>query len=39
VERAEQLIGEGQTVQAAALHCGLKSPNQLRSLLRRHRGA
>jgi transcriptional regulator GlxA family with amidase domain len=39
VERAEQLIGEGQTVQSAALHCGLKSPNQLRSLLRRHRGA
>lgn len=38
VERAAQLIGEGQTVQSAALHCGLKSPNQLRSLLRRHRG-
>ena len=39
VERAAQLIGEGQTVQSAALHCGLKSPNQLRSLLRRHHGA
>lgn len=39
VERAEQLIGEGQTMQSAALHCGLKSTNQLRSLLRRHRGA
>lgn len=37
VERAEQLIGDGQTVQSAALHCGLKSTNQLRSLLRRHR--
>ncbi|TDW99909.1 AraC family transcriptional regulator with amidase-like domain [Dinghuibacter silviterrae] len=39
VERAEQLISDGQTMQAAALHCGLKSTNQLRSLLRRHRGA
>jgi transcriptional regulator GlxA family with amidase domain len=38
VERAEQLISEGQTMQSAALHCGLKSTNQLRSLLRRHRG-
>jgi transcriptional regulator GlxA family with amidase domain len=38
VERAEQLIGEGQTMQSAALHCGLRSTNQLRSLLKRHRG-
>ncbi len=37
VERAEQLIGEGQTMQSAALQCGLKSTNQLRTLLKRHR--
>jgi transcriptional regulator GlxA family with amidase domain len=35
-ERALQLIGEGLTKQAAALQCGLKSTNQLRSLLKRH---
>lgn len=32
-ERAAQLIGEGHTVQSAALSCGLKSANQLRHLL------
>ena len=32
-ERAAQLISEGDTMQAAALQCGLKSTNQLRHLL------
>ncbi len=32
-ERAEQLINEGHSLQAAALHCGLKSANSLRKLL------
>ena len=34
-ERAEQLMGEGHTLKAAALQCGLKSPQQLRHLLNR----
>lgn len=34
--RANQLIAEGQTMQAAALSCGLKSTNQLRALLKRN---
>jgi transcriptional regulator GlxA family with amidase domain len=33
IERAEQLINEGHSMQAAALHCGLKSVNSLRHLL------
>jgi len=33
-ERASQLIKEGETMQAAALACGLKSTNQLRQLLK-----
>ena len=33
-ERADQLISEGQTVQATASDCGLKSTNQLRHLLK-----
>ena len=32
-ERAEQLINEGHSLQATALHCGLKSVNSLRQLL------
>ena len=32
-EKATRLISEGHTMQAAALHCGLKSTNQLRHLL------
>jgi transcriptional regulator GlxA family with amidase domain len=32
-ERARQLIGEGHTLQATALHCGLKSVNGLKHLL------
>jgi transcriptional regulator GlxA family with amidase domain len=35
-EYAEKLVSEGHTLQATALHCGLKSINQLRHLLRRH---
>jgi transcriptional regulator GlxA family with amidase domain len=33
---AERLVNEGHTLQAAALHCGLKSTNQLRHLLKRY---
>jgi transcriptional regulator GlxA family with amidase domain len=36
-EHAEKLLAEGHTLQATALHCGLKSTNQLRHLLSRHR--
>jgi transcriptional regulator GlxA family with amidase domain len=36
-EHAEKLIGEGHTLQAVALHCGLKSTNQLHHLLARYR--
>jgi transcriptional regulator GlxA family with amidase domain len=36
-EYAERLIGEGHTLQAAALHCGLKSTHQLHHLLSRSR--
>lgn len=39
IERAQQLISEGQTMQSAALHCGLRSTNQLRSLLRKRQEA
>lgn len=35
-EHAIQLIKDGFTVQSAALQCGLKSPNQLRSILNRY---
>ena len=33
---AQKLIAEGHTLQAAALHCGLKSVNQLRFLLKQY---
>jgi transcriptional regulator GlxA family with amidase domain len=33
VEHAKHLIQQGHTLQATALHCGLKSTNQLRHLL------
>jgi transcriptional regulator GlxA family with amidase domain len=36
-EHAEKLLSEGHTFQAVALHCGLKSTNQLRHLLNRYR--
>jgi transcriptional regulator GlxA family with amidase domain len=36
-EHAEKLIAEGHTLQAAALHCGFKSTNQLRHLRSRYR--
>jgi transcriptional regulator GlxA family with amidase domain len=35
-ERAAQLMNDGHTLQAAALHCGLKSSSQLRQLLKRN---
>lgn len=38
VERAIKLLGEGHKVASAASACGLKSENQLRSLLRKHQG-
>ncbi|MEM9676180.1 MAG: DJ-1/PfpI family protein [Bacteroidota bacterium] len=38
VERATKLLGEGHKVASAAAACGLKSENQLRSLLRKYRG-
>jgi transcriptional regulator GlxA family with amidase domain len=34
--RALQLLKNGVTVQSATLQCGLKSPNQLRTLLKRY---
>lgn len=36
VARAAQLLKEGATLQAAAVQCGFKSVNSLRSLLARH---
>lgn len=36
VERAVQLLSSGSKVSATALECGLQSPNQLRSLLKKH---
>lgn len=36
VERALQLLADGQKVEAVALSCGLQSTNQLRSLLKKH---
>jgi transcriptional regulator GlxA family with amidase domain len=38
-ERAGQLISEGHTLQATALHCGFKSVNSLRQLLNNHLSA
>jgi transcriptional regulator GlxA family with amidase domain len=38
VERATKLLGEGHKVASAASACGLKSENQLRSLLRKYQG-
>lgn len=35
-ERATMLLNEGHTMQAVALHCGLKSVNSLRKLLKKH---
>jgi transcriptional regulator GlxA family with amidase domain len=35
-ERARQLINEGHTLQATALHCGFKSVNGLKHLLHNH---
>ncbi|MBO0322636.1 helix-turn-helix domain-containing protein [Muricauda sp. CAU 1633] len=36
VERAVQLLSSGSKVSVTALECGLQSPNQLRSLLKKH---
>lgn len=36
VERAIQLLSSGSKVSVAATTCGLQSPNQLRSLLKKH---
>ncbi|WP_036382946.1 GlxA family transcriptional regulator [Muricauda sp. MAR_2010_75] len=36
VERAIQMLSSGSKVSAAASACGLQSPNQLRSLLKKH---
>jgi transcriptional regulator GlxA family with amidase domain len=36
-EHAEKLISEGHTLQATALHCGLRSTNQLRHILKNYR--
>lgn len=38
LERAVQLLGEKHKVEAVTQACGLKSPNQLRHLLKKHRG-
>jgi len=38
VENAVQLFSEGNKVEFVAKECGLKSTNQLRSLLKKHRG-
>ena len=38
VEKAVQLLSEGNKVQSTANACGLKSTNQLRSLLKKHKG-
>jgi transcriptional regulator GlxA family with amidase domain len=34
IERAQQLIADGHTLEATALHCGLKSVNRLKQLLK-----
>lgn len=39
VERAVQLLSNGQKVESVALSCGLKSSNQLRTLLQKHKSA
>jgi transcriptional regulator GlxA family with amidase domain len=36
VEHAEKLLGDGHTMKAAALHCGLNTSNQLRNLLKHY---
>lgn len=36
VEHAQKLLNEGDKVGAVTLACGLKSPNQLRALLKKH---
>lgn len=38
VERAVKLLSEGNKVAYVAKNCGLKSENQLRSLLKKHKG-
>lgn len=38
VEKAIALLKEGNKVLATTLACGLKSPNQLRNLLKKHKG-
>jgi len=38
IELAVNLLSEGNKVNFVAQQCGLKSPNQLRSLLRKHKG-
>lgn len=39
VERAVQLLSEGQKVETTAINCGLKSSNQLRALLKKYASA
>ncbi|MEL6539024.1 MAG: helix-turn-helix domain-containing protein, partial [Bacteroidota bacterium] len=36
VERAVQLLSEGHKVEAVSQMCGLKSPNQLRAILKKY---
>ncbi|MCE7054319.1 DJ-1/PfpI family protein [Algoriphagus sp. AGSA1] len=38
LEKAVQLLARGEKVELIALGCGLKSPNQLRALLKKHKG-
>ena len=39
LEKATQLLQQGEKVQAAAYACGLQSTNQLRTLLRKYKAA
>lgn len=38
LEKAVQLVALGEKLESVALSCGLKSTNQLRTLLKKHRG-
>jgi transcriptional regulator GlxA family with amidase domain len=38
VERAVKILAQGHKISVAASECGLKSPNQLRNLLKKYRG-
>jgi transcriptional regulator GlxA family with amidase domain len=38
VERAVQLLADGNKMMSVSSECGFKSPNQLRALLKKHPG-